>query len=119
MTTKKPATKKTTTRKTTTRKRATTKSRKTKNKEIDFDTAKEIVTTVLESREEFLGINWNNFRKINDLYQTTMEKMSLDALITLLEHPDVKNVYFHPSVAPPGSGVDGIALRYRVYFEFN
>ena len=57
--------------------------------------------------------------KSESVCEMTMEKMSLDALITLLEHPDVKNVYFHPSVAPPGSGVDGIALRYRVYFEFN
>jgi hypothetical protein len=89
-----------------------------KRRKIGITKAKRIIRTILEDREEFLGINWKNFKKNDDLYQTTMEKMSLDALITLLDHPDVKNVYFHPSVAPPGSGVDGIALRYRIYFEF-
>ena len=91
----------------------------TRRRKIGITKAKKIIRSILEDKEEFLGINWKNFKKNDDLYQTTMEKMSLDALITLLDHPDVKNVFFHPSVAPPGSGVDGIALRYRVYFEFN
>ena len=72
---------------------------------------------------ELLGINWANHRPASnvseDTYRFTAEMMSLDALIKMLEHQKVKNVYWHPSVAPPGKGVDGIALRYRVYVEYN
>ena len=105
----------------TTKKKTTRRTRSRKKKEVDIDSAKEIISSILAEKEEFLGINWNNFKKTSDgpVFQTTMEKMSLDALINLLDHPRVKNVFFHPSVAPPGSGVDGIALRYRMYFEFN
>tara|TARA_B100000700_G_scaffold311168_1_gene392660 strand:- start:202 stop:501 length:300 start_codon:yes stop_codon:yes gene_type:complete len=95
---------------------------KSKSKRITFDEAKSLVQSILSDRSVFLGINWNNFKKSTSeegLYQITMEKMSLDALVTMLDDPRIKNVFFHPSVAPPGSGVDGIALRYRVYFEFN
>jgi len=72
---------------------------------------------------EILGINWLNHRAVPDIsedtYRFTAEMMSLDALIKMLEHKKVKNVYWHPSVAPPGKGVDGIALRYRIYVEYN
>ena len=30
----------------------------------------------------------------------------------------IKNVYFNPSVPPPGSGVDGISMRYKIYIEY-
>ena len=88
---------------------------------MNIERAKEIVKSVIKDRNDFLKFNWDNFKKTKEkenMYQSTVEKISLDALINLLEHPEIENVYFHSSVAPPGSGVDGIALRYRIYFLF-
>ena len=72
---------------------------------------------------DLLGINWQNHRKASNIsdstYRFTSEILSLDSLIKMIEHKKVKNVYWHPSVAPPGKGIDGIALRYRVYVEYN
>ena len=88
---------------------------------MNIKKAKEIIKSVLKGREEFLKFSWGNFKSTvgkRNMYQSTVEKISLDTLIELLEHPEIKNVYFHPSVAPPGHGTDGIALRYRIYFEF-
>ena len=92
-----------------------------KKKEISKSEALEIAKDILSKEEDFLGINWRNFRKVeeqNNTYRVTVEKLSLDALIRILEDENINNVYFHPSVAPVGIGVDGIALRYRLYFVF-
>ena len=40
--------------------------------------------------------------------------ISLDFIISLMEEEEVKNVYFNPSVPPPGSGIDRISLRYKI-----
>ena len=72
---------------------------------------------------EILGINWSNHRPAprisEDTYRFTAEIMSLEVLIGMLEHKKVKNVFWHPSAAPPGAGIDGIALRYRIYVQYN
>tara|TARA_R100000734_G_C3229358_1_gene37975 strand:- start:80 stop:361 length:282 start_codon:yes stop_codon:yes gene_type:complete len=91
---------------------------------MDVDKAKKTLMDIMELMEDegdFLSLNWNNFKENKErknTFQVTAEKISLDALVKLLDHPKIRNVFFHPSVAPPGIGVDGIALRYRIYFEF-
>jgi hypothetical protein len=39
--------------------------------------------------------------------------------VHIMENEKVKNVYFHPSVAPSGKGNDPISLRYRLYIQYN
>ena len=44
--------------------------------------------------------------------------ISLEFLITLIEHELVKNVYFNPSVPPPGGTIDSISMRFKIYVEY-
>ena len=75
-------------------------------------------------QDEFLGINWENHRKVEsddnkkNMYRVTIETLALEPILKLTEHERVKNVYWHPSYAPPGTGKDAIALRYRLYVEY-
>ena len=70
---------------------------------------------------EHLGPNLNNHKKTprsQDTYQFTIDKMS-DTIIEILmsdEKMDVKDVYYHPLVAPQGYG---ISLRYRMYVVYD
>jgi hypothetical protein len=36
-----------------------------------------------------------------------------------MEDPAVANVFFNPSIPPPGTGMDGISLRYKIYVEYH
>ena len=69
-------------------------------------------------RSEELGINWENHkkhRKIQNCYKVTCDMMSIKLLIDFMDNPAIEEVYYHPSVSPPGAGVDPIAMRYRIY----
>lgn len=81
-----------------------------------------LLKTIFKGQDEFLGINWGNHRKADlaeDCYRITMNLLSLNTLIKLMENRKVKKVFFHPSAAPFGSGADGIALRYRLYIQYH
>jgi hypothetical protein len=81
-----------------------------------------ILKSAFGASAKFHGINWENHRKVNlnglDCYRVTIEILSIDSILRLMEHDRVKNVYWHPSYSPPGAGVDAIALRYRLYVEY-
>jgi hypothetical protein len=71
--------------------------------------------------EEDSFLNLKNHRKHNLLENTfrfTVDLISLDFLISLMEEECVQNVYFNPSVPPPGTGIDGISLRYKIYVQY-
>ena len=40
-------------------------------------------------------------------------------LINIMEHEQVKNVYFTPAAAGPGQGMDGISMVYRIYVKYH
>ena len=52
------------------------------------------------------------------VFRFTVNLMSLEFLISLMEDEKVKNVYWNPSTPPPGGSIDSISLRYKVYVEF-
>jgi hypothetical protein len=52
-------------------------------------------------------------------FRFTVDFISLDFLIGLMEEEGVKNVYFNPSVPPPGGSFDGISMRYKVYIRYH
>ena len=71
--------------------------------------------------EEDTFLEFKNHRKHNVLlntYRFTITLISLEFMISLMEEPQVKNVYFNPSAPPPGGSLDGISLRYKVYVEY-
>ena len=73
-------------------------------------------------RDENEILNFKNHKKHNireNTFRFTVDLMSLEFLISIMEDEKVKNVYFNPSVPPPGGSVDSISLRYKVYVEYN
>jgi hypothetical protein len=54
-----------------------------------------------------------------NFYRFTVNIMSLDLLISLMEHEKVKNVFFTPSAPGPGQGMDGISMNYKVYVQYH
>lgn len=80
----------------------------------------EIIRKHIPEEDVFLG--FKNHKKHNVLlntYRFTITLISLEFMISLMEEPQVKNVYFNPSAPPPGGSVDGISLRYKVYVEYH
>ena len=72
-------------------------------------------------QSDFLGVNWDNHRiyhSLDNCYSITVKVMSLNLLIKLMEDSRVKQVFYHPSIAPPGSGLGPIALRYKLYVQY-
>ena len=52
-------------------------------------------------------------------YRFTVNYISLDFLITLMEDSQVKNVFFNAAAAPPDSTIDSVSFRYKVYVEYH
>ncbi len=89
------------------------------NRDITKEEAKEIIIQHVPEEDTFM--NFRNVRKhsiMKNTYRFTVDIISLDFLISLMEDEEVVNVYFNPSVPPPGTGIDGISLRYKVYVQF-
>ena len=84
--------------------------------------AKESMTVLsdyIANENEILG--FKNHRKHNikpNTFRFTINLMSLEILISLMEDDRIKNVYFNPSIPPPGGTTDSISLRYKVYVEY-
>lgn len=79
-----------------------------------------ILTKYIRDENEIL--NFKNHRKHNireNTFRFTVDLMSLEFLISIMEDEKVKNVYFNPSVPPPGGSVDSISLRYKIYVEYH
>ena len=52
-------------------------------------------------------------------FRFTVNMMSLDLLISIMEHDLVENVYFTPVAPAPGKGLDGLSLNYKVYVKYH
>jgi hypothetical protein len=78
-----------------------------------------ILSNFIQEENEILG--FKNHRKHNlkkNTFRFTVDLMSLEFLISLMEDSRVKNVYFNAAIPPPGGSVDSISLRYKVYVEY-
>lgn len=67
-------------------------------------------------------LNFKNHRKHTlrpNVYRFTVDLISLEFIISLMEDEEVKNVYWNPSTPPPGGSIDSISLRYKIYVEYN
>ena len=91
-----------------------------KQRELSSGESLAILKEYLDSNENEI-LNFKNHRKHNlkkNTFRFTTDLISLDLLISLRDDKRIKNVYFNPSVPPPGSGVDGISMRYKIYIEY-
>ena len=55
----------------------------------------------------------------NSVYRFTINIMSLDLLISIMENEQVQNVYFTAAAPGPGKGMDGISMNYKVYVRYH
>jgi len=88
-------------------------------RDLTVDESLEIIRKHIPEKDSFL--EFKNHRKhgvLENTYRFTITLISLEFMISLMEEPQVKNVYFNPSAPPPGGSLDGISLRYKVYVEY-
>lgn len=83
-----------------------------------------ILKDVFAGVDEFMGIEWENHREspfLENTFQVTTRILSIDSLVRLLEHPEVKNAYFQPRYAPPDpkKRFAAVTLQYRLYIQYN
>ena len=52
-------------------------------------------------------------------FRFTTNMMSLDLLISIMEHDLVQYVYFSPVAPAPGKGIDGLSMNYKVYVKYH
>ena len=101
---------------------ATKKTKKVKYRNVTEEESLSLLQSMVVDFDEDLGINWVNHRTLpgkDDTFRVTAKALSLPSLVHIMENEKVKNVYFHPSVAPSGKGNDPISLRYRLYIQYN
>ena len=91
----------------------------TNERSITSKESLEFLKSVLNGFEH-LGANLDNHKKAlrtQDTYQFTIDKLSntiIERIKTWSDY-DIKDVYYHPLVAPQGYG---ISLRYRIYVVY-
>jgi len=72
------------------------------------------------SRDPILNAkNHRKFEPKDNTYRFTVDLLSLDLIISLMEDKSIKNVYWSASVPPPGGAIDSLSLRYKIYVEYN
>ena len=74
------------------------------------------------TKEKNYLLQFKNHRKFNrfkNTFRFTVSIISLDFLLSIMEDSAVANVFFNPSIPPPGTGMDGISLRYKIYVEYH
>jgi len=89
-------------------------------RELREEESYEILSKYIQNENEIL--NFKNHRKHpirKNVFRFTIDLISLEFLIQLMEDDAVKNVYFNPSVPPPGGTVDSISMRYKVYVQYH
>jgi hypothetical protein len=99
----------------------TTTSKRSKKKEISEVQSFEIITKHLSLLDKEI-LNLKNHRKhsiLPNTYRFTIDLLSLDFIISLMEDKQIKNVYFNPSIPPPGGTIDSISLRYKIYIVYS
>ena len=95
--------------------------RVTKSVEYTEQQSLQIISKYIQKEGDEI-LNFKNHKKHNirkNVFRFTVDMISLELIISLMEDENIKNVYWNPSVPPPGAGVDGVSLRYKVYVEYN
>ena len=96
-----------------------TRKRRTTKKELTEAESLKILEKYIKNENSIL--NFKNHKKHPirpNVFRFTVDLMSLEFLISIMEDKSVKNVYFNPSVPPPGGSIDSISLRYKIYVEY-
>jgi hypothetical protein len=94
-------------------------TRKRVKKELTEAQSLRVLKKYVDRETDLLNFkNHKKFDKRDNTFRFTVDVISLEFLISIMEDEKVKNVYFNPSVPPPGGSLDSISMRYKVYVEF-
>lgn len=95
------------------------KTKVLKKRNLTSEESLQILNKHISEKDSILGFKNHRFHDLlPNTYRFTVDLISLDFLISIMEDEQVKNVYFNPSAPPPGSGIDGISWRYKVYVQY-
>lgn len=86
--------------------------------------AMNIVLKYTKGQEKIL--NLKNFRKVTrfqgqkpvNMYKFTVDLLLIELIFDLNSDEHVETVMWNASMPPPGSGIDGVSMRYKVYIQF-
>jgi hypothetical protein len=62
--------------------------------------------------------NHRKYNKLKNTFRFTANAISVKHLLEIYNDEQVINVYYNPAMPPPGSGLDGASLRFKVYIEY-
>ena len=89
-------------------------------RDLTIEESYDIITRHIDVEDDFLSFkNHRKFEGRENTFRFTINLVSLDFLIALMEEELVDNVFFNPSVPPPGSTTEGISLRYKIYIQYD
>jgi len=92
------------------------------SKKRDF-TAQEshaLLVQYFDQESEILSFsNHRKYSRLKNTFRFTVNAISLNLLMNLMSDPEVLNVFFNPAMPPPGTGIDGASLRFKVYIEYH
>jgi len=94
--------------------------RRKKERSLTVDESWEKLSVIVEKYPLMNFANHRAFFRIKDnVFRFTVDLISMDFLISLMELEEVKDVYFNPAHPPPGGSIDAISLRYKIYIEYH
>ena len=98
------------------------KKQSSKLRNLTLKESKEIIEPLI-LKEPFVKLGDYNAYPYRDfgpnVFRAIVNVISLDTLISIMEHPQVHNVYFVATAPPPEFGVDGITMAYKLYVKFH
>ena len=93
--------------------------RRKQKRDLTAKESLEIINSSYGPEEDLFNVKNHRKHELKEnTFRFTVDLLSLDFLISLMENQQVKNVYFNPSIPPPGGSVDSISLRYKIYVVY-
>lgn len=95
--------------------------RKAKPKrDLTVTESNEIILKYLDGESEIIQFsNHRKYSKLNNTFRFTVNAISFRFLTRLMRDKSVSNIFFNPAMPPPGTGIDGASLRFKVYVEYH
>lgn len=81
-----------------------------------FDT----ISKYLDGENEIIQFsNHRKYSKLKNTFRFTLNAISFRFLFNLMKDDSVSNIFLNPAMPPPGTGIDGASLRFKVYVEYH
>lgn len=92
----------------------------TKYKKITVEKSHEIIMSHTGTQSSFMGINnHKKYLRMENTFRFTSNSISMNFLSSLNSDDRVSDVFFNPAMPPPGTGIDGASLRFKIYVQYN